>query len=114
AVTGTAVGLSISAFARSEEVATALVPIAVIPQIILAGLVAPLRGAVLMLARSFVTVYWGQQAIERLLPEDDLKVMLRESGVWSRAVAVILAHALVAALLSVIILTITGGNRRRS
>ena len=37
AVVGTMVGLLISAVARSEEVAIALVPIAVIPQIILAG-----------------------------------------------------------------------------
>ena len=43
AAAGTAVGLLISAVARSEEVATALVPIAVIPQIILAGVVAPLE-----------------------------------------------------------------------
>ena len=44
AVAGTALGLLISALARTEEVAAALVPIAVIPQIILAGVIAPLSG----------------------------------------------------------------------
>ena len=41
---GTALGLLISAVARTEEVAVALVPIAVMPQIILAGVIAPLTG----------------------------------------------------------------------
>ena len=39
---GTALGLAISAFAPSEEVSVALVPIAIIPQIILGGTIAPL------------------------------------------------------------------------
>ena len=41
---GTTLGLALSALARTEEVAAALVPIAVIPQIILAGAIAPLSG----------------------------------------------------------------------
>ncbi len=44
AIVGVTVGLVISALARSEEVATALVPIVVIPQIILAGVISPLSG----------------------------------------------------------------------
>jgi len=113
AVAGTGVGLLISAFARTEEVATALVPIAVIPQIILAGLVAPLHGFVRVLAQGLITVYWGQQAIERLLPELDLDLMGRERANWSSALAVILLHALVAALVTIVILWFTGAKRRR-
>src|SRR5262249_23216831 len=71
ALAGTAVGLLISALARSEEVATALVPIAVIPQIILAGVVAPLTGLAEVLAKGFVTVYWGREGLQRLLSQAD-------------------------------------------
>jgi ABC-type multidrug transport system ATPase subunit len=114
AVAGTAAGLLISAFARTEEVATALVPISVIPQIILAGLVAPLKGAVLLIAKGSVTVYWGQQAIERLLPDNDLVFLGRDRAEWSHALAVIFAHAFLAAAATLAILRFTGGNRRRS
>ena len=67
AVAGTAIGLLISAIARSEELATALVPIVVIPQIILAGAIAPLNGLTRWVAQGFVSVYWAQQALEQLL-----------------------------------------------
>ncbi len=43
-IAGTLLGLAISATAKNEEVAVALVPIVVIPQIILAGVVANLAG----------------------------------------------------------------------
>ncbi len=44
AVAGTTLGLLMSACARTEDVAVSLVPIAVIPQIVLAGVIAPLSG----------------------------------------------------------------------
>ncbi len=113
AVAGTAVGLLISSLARTEEVATALVPIAVIPQIILAGLVAPLSGAIKLVAKVMITVYWGQQAIERLLPEDDLDLMGREKEYWIYALAFIVIHAVVAAVATILILHFTSGKRRR-
>ena len=77
AVAGTALGLLISAFARTEEVAVALVPIAVMPQIILAGVIAPLSGlGQAPGARSRITVYWGQQQpLETLLPDADLLLL---------------------------------------
>jgi ABC-type multidrug transport system ATPase subunit len=68
AVAGTALGLLISAFARTEEVAVALVPIAVMPQIILGGVIARLSGLGLALAKGGITVHWAQQALQALLP----------------------------------------------
>ena len=68
ATAGTALGLLISAFARTEEVAAAFVPIAVIPQIILGGVIAPLSGLARIVARCAITVHWGEQALEALLP----------------------------------------------
>jgi ABC-type multidrug transport system ATPase subunit len=71
AVAGTALGLFISAFARTEEVAVALVPIAVMPQIILAGVIAPLSGLGMALAKAGITVHWGQRALQALLPQGE-------------------------------------------
>jgi ABC-type multidrug transport system ATPase subunit len=66
---GTAFGLAVSAMASSEELAVALVPIAVIPQIILAGVVAELARIPEWFARLFITVYWGQKALEASLSD---------------------------------------------
>jgi len=71
AVAGIALGLLISAVSHTEEVAVALVPMAVIPQIILAGVIAPVSGLAKVLAKGLVTVHWGQQALDALLPSQD-------------------------------------------
>ena len=70
-VAGTTLGLLLSGLAKTEEVAAALVPIAVIPQIILAGVIAPLSGLSKALAWIGVTCYHGQGAVESLLPSTD-------------------------------------------
>lgn len=70
ATTGVAMGLLISSASKTEETAVALVPIALIPQLILAGVLAPLEGAGLWLARASVTAYWGFQGLSGLLPDD--------------------------------------------
>ena len=66
---GTCLGLALSAWSRSEEVAAALVPTTIIPQIVLAGVVAELTGTALGLAKLFVTVFWGQKLLEHALPK---------------------------------------------
>jgi hypothetical protein len=65
---GFALGLLISAVSRTEEVVLALVQVAVIPQIALAGVVAPLTGGVELLAKGFAASYWDQLGLERLTP----------------------------------------------
>lgn len=89
---GTSLGLAISATAKNEEVAVALVPIVIIPQIILAGVVATLPALSDWIARLFVTIYWSQQAIENCLPEADRPtgVLLASFGL---SVSIILLHA---------------------
>ena len=103
-VAGTVIGLLISAIARSEEMATALVPIVVIPQIILAGVIAPLNRLARLTAQGFVTVHWGQQALERLLPEGDLALLGKTKEDWRRPLAIVLTHMVVAAVFTVVVL----------
>jgi ABC-type multidrug transport system ATPase subunit/pSer/pThr/pTyr-binding forkhead associated (FHA) protein len=113
-VAGTALGLLISSLARSEEVATALVPMAIIPQIILAGAIVPLSGAAKGLAMGFITVYWGQQALERTLPDGDLTLLGRATGsYWAVPISVVLGHAVLVALATVLNLGRSGGKNSR-
>ena len=98
AIVGVTVGLVISALARSEEVATALVPIVVIPQIILAGVISPLSGPARWVAKGFITVYWTQMAMERLLPDSEL------NADWRIPFVVVLFHLAVATALAIVVL----------
>jgi ABC transport system ATP-binding/permease protein len=76
-IAGTSLGLMLSALARTEEVAVALVPIAVIPQIILAGAIAPLSGFAKALAWCTTTCYHGQGVVDALLPNAFLDALRR-------------------------------------
>ncbi|WP_417738828.1 FHA domain-containing protein [Rosistilla oblonga] len=69
ALTGSLLGQAISACSKSEETAVAIVPVVVIPQIILGGVVASLSGLPEWIAKTTTTVFWGQKAIEGCLPE---------------------------------------------
>jgi hypothetical protein len=68
---GTTLGLAISSMAKTEEVAVAAVPIVVLPQIILAGVVAKLPKFAEYLARLVSTVYWGQHGLLQVLNSSD-------------------------------------------
>jgi ABC-type multidrug transport system permease subunit len=97
ATAGTALGLLISAFARTEEVAVAFVPIAVIPQIILGGVIAPLSGLAKIVAKSAITVHWAEQALEALLPASQGESQYGGplTVVWAHACAFLMATFLI-------------------
>ena len=114
ATSGTAFGLLISAVARTEEVATALVPIAVLPQIILGGVIAPLSGVARWLSDGFVSVARGQEALERLLIEAGPLAGEPDAGSWWGPLPFVLAQAAAASAAALVSLRTTRGGRRRS
>jgi ABC-type multidrug transport system ATPase subunit len=108
---GTALGLVLSAVSDTEEVATALVPVAVIPQIVLAGVIAPLSGFKEGLAKAGITAFWGQRTLERLLPEDDRAILaVGSESAWSQA-WVVAAHATAFAAVALAVLLARGRQR---
>ncbi|HEY2253824.1 MAG TPA: ABC transporter permease, partial [Planctomycetaceae bacterium] len=108
ATAGTALGLFMSAFARTEEVAVALVPIAVIPQIILAGAIAPLSGFSKVLAKGGISAYWGKQALDSLLPKADSNLLGLSTVEFSNPLAVLAAHAAIFTVLTALVLWQSG------
>ena len=111
-LTGTSIGLLISAYAKTEEMATTLVPLVVLPQIIMAGVVVPLKGIGLSFSKCMITVYWGQQALEHTLPKTDLELIQRKMGEWTGDWTMILVHAVVAAIGTMALLHWTGRKTR--
>lgn len=69
ALAGVAIGLAISTLATTEEAAISWVPVILIPQILLAGLIAPLEGWNETFAKAVVTSYWGQRSLLASLPD---------------------------------------------
>ena len=112
AAAGVALGLAISAFAPTEEMAITLIPVAVIPQIILSGVIAPLEGLSKFLAQTFITAYWGNRGLQALLSKDDIKAVdLDQGAVWSAAL-VVLFHAAVFVLIALGVLFWQGRGSR--
>jgi ABC-type multidrug transport system ATPase subunit len=112
-VAGTALGLLISALAKTEEVAVALVPIAVMPQIILAGIIAPLSGPAEWLARTLITTHRGSRALDSLLPADDLAALqLERPECWSE-IGVIGLHVMAFASVTLCVLSWQGRATRK-
>jgi len=112
ALAGVTLGLAISAFAATEEMAITLIPMAVIPQIILSGLISPLEGLTKALALVGVSTYWGKRGLDACLPEYVAKappgLEQHSTGV---AVLVLLAHAAVG--IAVALAVLHWQNRRR-
>ena len=96
---GTSVGLAISANSKSEELSIALVPAVIIPQIILAGVVAKLNDVSELLAQGLTTSYWGQQLYENFIPEADKLAADFEPSVLF-CVTVLMGHLTVFLLVS--------------
>jgi hypothetical protein len=65
------------------------------PQIILAGVIAPLSGPAKWLASGLITAHWGEQALESLLPDADRQLLRLERDSLAGPLAAVAAHVVV-------------------
>jgi ABC-type multidrug transport system ATPase subunit len=112
AVAGTTLGLLISACAATEEVAAALVPVAVMPQIILSGVIAPLSGLMKLLATIAITVFLAEHSLEALLSTDDLALAHREQPSYIGYLVAVCVHVVVFAWGTLAVLWMRGRTQR--
>jgi len=110
-IAGTCLGLAISALSPTEEVAVAMVPTVIIPQFILAGIVAPLSGFSKTLAQSISTVYWGGETLQGLRPLADLKLIGKDLPNFYHSLTVVVAHTAVFASVAVFMLWNAGRKK---
>jgi ABC-type multidrug transport system ATPase subunit len=68
-VCGVATGLFISTVSSNTDMAVTLVPVAIIPQVILAGAIRAVDGLSELLARLFISCYWGHGNLMSTLPD---------------------------------------------
>ena len=73
-------------------------------------MIAQLNGLALLIAQGLIAVFWGQKALERVLPEATLRTLGRETGDWFGAWTIVLMHAVVGAAATMIVLWRTPGR----
>lgn len=108
AATGVTLGLAISALAPTEEMAVTLIPMVIIPQIILSGVIAPLKDLSEKLARAMITTYWGNRGLDALLPEEVARYAGLKQESAREAILVLACHALVFVLIALLCLWLQG------
>ena len=119
AMAGTAMGLVISAFANTRDQATTIVPLALVPQLILAGVLVP-KLPDLAGAKIAVSGYWLTEAMKSVFiaAEGPIRIMNTHTGTLMNmtaepatyGAAIVAAHAL-AFLLIAYLVTLTRHGR---
>ncbi|MEM1213800.1 MAG: ABC transporter permease, partial [Planctomycetota bacterium] len=111
---GVALGLLISSVAKSTDMAVTLVPIAVIPQIVLAGIIAKLDGLADVFAMLTITSYWGWGTLAADLPAKMARVLGRHTWEPWLTVWLIAAHTAVFTAAGLAALMLSGDKQNRT
>jgi ABC-type multidrug transport system ATPase subunit/pSer/pThr/pTyr-binding forkhead associated (FHA) protein len=102
AVTGTAIGLCISVFSKTEDFALAMVPIIIIPQIILAGFINPVEGMLKGISTMLISAYWGYGGTTALLVESTRETINMNDHNFLISIIAILIQLLILVTVSII------------
>ena len=124
ALAGTAIGLLISALANTRDQATTIVPLALVPQLLLSGVLVPkLPFLAEKLAKVAVSGYWLTEAMKSVFiaAEGPIRVINAETGALTnmtaepagRGAAIVAAHALAFLLLAYLATKLRHGGRAR-
>jgi ABC-type multidrug transport system ATPase subunit len=125
AMAGTAMGLVISAFANTRDQATTIVPLALVPQLILAGVLVPkLPDLATAVAKVAVTGYWLTEAMKAVFiaAEGPIRVINARTATLidmtaepaGRGAAIIAAHALAFLLIAYLVTLRRHGRPNRA
>ena len=124
AMAGTAMGLVISAFANTRDQATTIVPLALVPQLILAGVLVPkLPDLATAVAKIAVSGYWLTEAMKSVFitAEGPIRIMNARSGTLMNmraepaayGAAIVAAHALTFLLIAYVVTLMRHGRQSR-
>ena len=114
AMAGTAMGLVISAFANTRDQATTIVPLALVPQLILAGVLVPkLPDLATAVAKIAVSGYWLTEAMKSVFiaAEGPIRIINTHTGTLmdmtaepaACGAAIVVAHALAFLLIAYLV-----------
>ncbi|HEY4173848.1 MAG TPA: ABC transporter permease, partial [Rhodopila sp.] len=121
---GSAIGLVISAFSNTRDQATTIVPLALVPQIILAGILVPhLPTPATLFAKIAVSSFWLTEAMKSVYIAADgtIRVISTKTGLptnmtaepTATGVLIVLAHAAAFLLITYLAALLRHGTRKR-
>jgi hypothetical protein len=124
AMAGTAMGLLISAVANTRDQATTIVPLALVPQLLLAGVLVPkLPDFAAQLAKVAVSGYWLTEAMKSVViaASGPIRTIDPRTGVLmnmtaesaGRGAMIIVAHALAFLLIAYLVMLLRHRPRKR-
>ena len=124
AMSGTAMGLVISAFSNTRDQATTIVPLALVPQLILAGVLVPkLPDLATAVAKIAVSGYWLTEAMKSVFisAEGPIRIMNAHTGTLMNmtaepaayGAAIVAAHALTFLLIAYVVKLMRHGRHSR-
>lgn len=124
ALAGTAMGLVISAFANTRDQATTIVPLALVPQLVLAGVLVPkLPDPAVAVAKIAVSGYWLTEAMKSVFIAADgpIRVINAHTGSLmdmtaepaGRGATIVAAQALAFLLIAYLVTRLRHGGRNR-
>jgi ABC-type multidrug transport system ATPase subunit len=124
AMAGTAMGLVISAFANTRDQATTIVPLALVPQLILAGVLVPkLPDLATAVAKIAVSGYWLTEAMKSVFitAEGPIGIMNAHTGTLmnmtaepaANGAAIVAAHAMIFLLIAYLATLVRHGRHSR-
>ena len=124
ALAGTAMGLVISAFANTRDQATTIVPLALVPQLILAGVLVPkLPDPAIAVAKIAVSGYWLTEAMKSVFIASDgpIRVINARTGILmdmtaepaGRGATIVAAQALAFLLIAYLVTRLRHGGCNR-
>jgi ABC-type multidrug transport system ATPase subunit len=125
AMAGTAMGLVISAFANTRDQATTIVPLALVPQLILAGVLVPkLPDLAVAVAKIAVSGYWLIEAMKSVFIAADgpIRVISAHTGTLmdmtaepaARGAAIVAVQALAFLVIAYVVTLLRHGGRDRA
>ncbi len=94
--------------------AITLIPMAIIPQIILANLIAPVENVSAVLAKGLITVYWGNRGLDTLMGEKIAEAAMPpvKLGSVAESLVIVFAHTVVFMLAALVVLFWQGRGAR--
>jgi hypothetical protein len=124
AMAGTAMGLVISAFANTRDQATTIVPLALVPQLVLAGVLVPkLPDLATAVAKIAVSGYWLTEAMKSVFitAEGPIRIINTHTGTLmdmtaepaACGAAIVAAHALAFLLIAYLVTLMRHGRYSR-
>ncbi len=110
AITGTNLGLLISATSKTSDMAISTVPLVLVPQIILSGAIGKVEGFSEWMAQIGIVLYWGYGGLIACFPVERTEILGYQDWTYSGPLLVVMLHAAFCLAVTMLMLHLSAGR----